>query len=215
MSDIFSEVDEDVRKDKSVELWSKYGKYVIAASVLVVAVTAAVVGWKNYTLSQAQTQGKQFEEAVAMVGDKKFDQATAAFGLLAQEGSSGYQALALLRQASALIAAGKGAEALEVYDALAANKDVGPEFSSVAGVLAGYYLINNGSTDDVRKRVEALQDAGTIWSASAKELLALSDLKDGKKEEAIKRLTELQQDATAPQGVKTRAEQMLMALKSN
>lgn len=215
MSDIFNEVDEDVRKDKSLELWSKYGKYVIAACVLVVVVTAAVVGWKNYTVSQAQTQGKQFEEAVAMVADRKFDQASAAFTLLAQEGGEGYQALAQLRQASALIAAGKGAEAVDVYDALAANKDVGAEFSSIAGVLAGYYLINNGSTADVRSRVEPLQEAGTIWSASAKELLALSDLKDGKKDEAIKRLTELQQDATAPQGIKARAEQLLTALKSN
>ncbi len=34
MSDIFSEVDEEVRKDRSLELWAKYGKYVIGGSVI-------------------------------------------------------------------------------------------------------------------------------------------------------------------------------------
>ncbi len=212
MSDIFNEVDEDVRKDKSLELWNKYGKYVIGASVLLVVVTTAVVGWKNYTLSEARNQGKQFEAAVAFASDKKFDQATSAFSALAENGSEGYQALAKLRQASALISAGNGAEALEVYDALAANQDVGKEFSSIAGILAGYYLINNGSSDDVRKRVAGLDAAGTIWAASAKELLALSDLKDGKIDDARKKLTDLGQDATAPQGVKARAQQLLAAL---
>ncbi|MBL4906939.1 MAG: tetratricopeptide repeat protein [Sneathiella sp.] len=214
MSDIFSEVDEDVRKDKSVELWNKYGRYVIGASVLLVAVTAAVVGWKSYSLSESQAQGKQFEEAVAFASEKKFDQASAAFASLADSGSEGYQALARLRQANALISAGNGSEAIEIYDALAANTDIGKEFSSIAGILAGYYLINNGSTDDVRKRVSGLENAGTIWAASAKELLALSDLKDGKIEDARLQLTELGQDATAPQGVKARAQQLLAALKN-
>ncbi len=214
MSDIFSEVDEDVRKDKSVELWNKYGKFVIGACILAVAGTASVVGWKNYMLSEARDQGRMFEDAVSLMSEKKYDQASAAFTNLAEVGNEGYQALAKLRQANALIAAGKGAEAIEIYDALAQNKDLGAEFTSVAGILAGYYLLNNGSSDDVRKRVSALSAAGTIWSASAKELMAMSDLKDGKIEEARAQLTELQQDATAPQGVKARAEQLLAALKN-
>ena len=36
MADIFNEVDEDVRKDKSLALWKAYGKYVIGAAVLIV-----------------------------------------------------------------------------------------------------------------------------------------------------------------------------------
>lgn len=213
MSDIFGEVDEEVRKDKSLVLWNKYGKLVIAACVLLVVATGSVVGWKNYQLSEARAQGKQFEEAVSLAADKKFDDASNAFAALAAESDEGYEALARLRQAAALISAGKGSEALEVYDALAANQDIGEEFSSIAGVLAGYYLINNGSTEDVRSRVSGLQAAGGMWAASAKELLALSDLKDGKIASARTLLGELQNDATAPQGVKARAEQLLEALK--
>ncbi len=214
MSDIFSEVDEEVRKDKSVELWNRYGKYVIAGSVLIVAATASVVGWKNYQLSVAQTQGAQFQKAAALVGEQKFDDAAAAFSLLAKDGGAGYQALASLRQASALAQAGKGDEAVQVYDALAVNPDVDPEFSAIAKVMAGYYLLNKGSTEEVRKRVADMEGANHIWSATARELLALSDLKDGKIEDARTKLKALQEDASAPSGVKQRAGDLLTALKN-
>ena len=57
VADIFNEVDEDVRKEKSLALWKAYGKYVIGVAVLVVAGTAAYVGWQNYTVSQSRSQG--------------------------------------------------------------------------------------------------------------------------------------------------------------
>ncbi len=214
MSDIFSEVDEEVRKDKSVELWNRYGKYVIAGSILIVAATASVVGWKNYQLSESQAQGAQFQKATTLVGEQKFDDAAAAFSLLAEDGSAGYQALASLRQASALVQAGKGDEAVQVYDALAANPNVDAEFSAIAKVMAGYYLLNKGSTEEVRKRVSDMEGADHIWSATARELLALSDLKDGKVEEARTKLKALQEDASAPSGVKQRAGDLLTALKN-
>jgi len=213
VSDIFNEVDEDVRKDKSLELWNVYGKYVIAASVCVVAITAAVVGWKNYQLTQSQEQGRQLEEASRLVSEAKFEEASDAYAALAAEGNSGYQALASLRQARALIAAGKGADAVAVYDALAIS-DVDEEFKVAAKILAAYYLIDNGTAEEVRTRVSGVETAGNIWAHSAQELLALSDLKEGKKDEAIKALSALKDGADVPRGIKARAEQLVQALGS-
>lgn len=211
MSDIFNEVDEEVRKDKSLELWKAYGKYVIGASVLIVGITAAVVGWKNYQLNQTQEQGDRYFAASQLLEQGKFVEASDAFAMLASEGSESYAALASLRQASALIAGGKGEEAVAVYDRLAAS-DAASEFSAAAKIMAGYYLIDNGSAEDVRSRVSGLEGAGNLWSASAQELLALAALKDGKKEEAAALLKALSTDAAAPQGIKSRAEQLLSTL---
>lgn len=211
MSDIFNEVDEDVRKDKSLELWNVYGKYVIGAAVGVIVVTAAVVGWKNYQLNQSQEQGTQMENAGKLVSETKFVEASEAYAALAANGSEGYQALASLRQASALIAAGKGVEGIAVYDALAAS-DSDEEFKAAAKIMAGYYLIDNGTPEDVRSRVSGMEAAGNIWASSAQELLALSALKEGKKDEAVKILTALKDDADAVNGIKARATQLLQAL---
>ena len=42
MADIFDEIDEELKRDRTQELWTKYGKYVIAAAAAVVLVRAAV-----------------------------------------------------------------------------------------------------------------------------------------------------------------------------
>ncbi|MEH6525232.1 MAG: tetratricopeptide repeat protein [Sneathiella sp.] len=212
MADIFSEVDEDVRKDKSLALWKRYGNYVIGAAVLIVVGTASYVGWQNYTLSQSASQGAAFQAAAALVAENKLDEGAASFATLAEEGNAGYRALAQLREASALVESGNGSEALEIYNQLAADSSVDKEFSSLADLLAGYYLLDNGTTEEVRTKVATIAEAGSIWSASANELIALSFLQDGEKTKAVEMLTQLKNDASAPPDVKTRVEQLLAAL---
>ena len=178
MADIFNEVDEDVRKDKSLALWKAYGKYVIALVILIVAGTAAYVGWQNYQLSRAHAEGAAFEAASTLAAEGSNADAAAAFADLAEEGSKGYSALASLREAAALIDAGEGAKALAVYDRLAADSSVEPAFAALADLMAGYYLLDNGTTDQVRSRIAGLIEPGALWNASANELLALSHIKD-------------------------------------
>jgi len=212
VADIFNEVDEDVRKEKSLALWKAYGKYVIAGAVVIVLATASYVGWQNYTQNQSAEQGARFEAAVAMVADSKLAGAATEFSALAKDGNAGYKPLSLLREAAALTEAGKGAEALDVYTALGEDSSVDEEFSSLAHLLAGYYLLDNGTTDEVRSRVEGISGAGSIWSASASELVGLSYLKDGNTAKAREVLTALQDDATAPADVKGRVSQLLAAI---
>ena len=38
MANIFNEVDEDIRKERYQNLWSKYGKYIIGFLVLIVTI---------------------------------------------------------------------------------------------------------------------------------------------------------------------------------
>ena len=43
MSDIFQEIDEDLRQDKVARLWKAYGKYLVALAVFIILVIAASV----------------------------------------------------------------------------------------------------------------------------------------------------------------------------
>ena len=52
MSDIFREIDEELRRDNFRKLWSRYGRYVIAAAVLVLVVAGAIVAWRDHQLSE-------------------------------------------------------------------------------------------------------------------------------------------------------------------
>tara|TARA_R110000787_G_scaffold1497_9_gene6322 strand:- start:19494 stop:20141 length:648 start_codon:yes stop_codon:yes gene_type:complete len=212
VADIFNEVDEDVRKEKSLALWKAYGKYVIGAAVLIVAATAGYVGWQNYTVNQSRTQGAEFSAAAALMAAEKPGEAAAAFAGLAESGNAGYRPLASLREAAAFLAVGDGDKALAIYDALSADGSVDPEFSALADLMAGYYLLDNGTTDEVRNRIAPLTEAGSLFNASANELLALTYIKDGETGKARDVLTTLQNDATVPEDIKGRVSQLLAAL---
>jgi hypothetical protein len=212
VADIFSEVDEDVRKEKSLELWKKYGKYVIGAAVLVVVGTASYVGWQNYTTSQSASQGAAFEAAAALVTENKLAEGAASFGELAEDGNAGYRALARLREAGLMVETGQGSEALALYNELAADSSVDEEFSSLANLLAGYYLLDKGTSEEARSQVAPLAETGSIWTASANELIALSYLQDGESSKAVEILTQLKNDASTPNDIKERVTQLLAAL---
>lgn len=214
MSDIFSEVDEEVRKDRSLELWAKYGKFVIGGAVVVVAATAGFVAWQNYQISKAQELGGAFEAANKLVLERNFEEGVSAFAKLSVEADGGYENLAKLRQANALVAAGNGADAVVLYDEVAAS-DAAAEFKNAARIFAGYYLIDNGTSEEVRDRVSALAGDTGVWSSNARELIALADIKDGKKEAALTELKALAEDAGTPEGVKSRSEQLVKILSND
>ena len=60
MADIFQEVDEDLRRDRATALWRRYGKYVVAAAVVLVLATAGWSGYRHYRDQQRQEAGVKF-----------------------------------------------------------------------------------------------------------------------------------------------------------
>ena len=51
VSDIFREIDEELRRDNLLKLWSRYGRYVIAVAALALVIAGGVVAWRAHQLS--------------------------------------------------------------------------------------------------------------------------------------------------------------------
>ena len=51
MSDIFREVDEDLRRDRMERVFKRYGGIMLAAALAVVAATGGTVAWRNWLLN--------------------------------------------------------------------------------------------------------------------------------------------------------------------
>ena len=99
MSEIFNEIDEDLRREQFKKLWDKYSFVVIAAAILIVA---GVGGWRGYQYLEAKTSaesGSAFPAAVALSEADKTAEAEAACTNIATVGTTGYQARAPLRDA--------------------------------------------------------------------------------------------------------------------
>ncbi len=67
MTDIFQEVDEEVRRDKAAEFWKKYQNLIIGAAVLIVLASAGFRYWQYEKEKAEQAAGDQFQAAIAAV----------------------------------------------------------------------------------------------------------------------------------------------------
>lgn len=214
MSDdlIFREVDEDVRRDRATEMARRYGPHAIAVVVLVVAITAAVVGWRQYTTSQQQAQGAQFEQAMALLESDRPAEAAEIFEALVAEGSDGYRALAGQQAAAARAAAGDEAGALSAYDRIRRDVDLPAEQRDLAAIKAAMLALKLEGGDAATERLQQVLDGAGPFRSMAREVQASAQLTAGDREGAVATLKALIEDATASAGVKARAEQFLRAL---
>lgn len=213
LADIFQEVDEELRRDKAAEVWARYGRYIVAAAIFVVAATAGYVGWKEYRLQQQTAYGERFAVALSLIQENRTDDALAALEGIAEDAGVGYATLARFRAAAIKAGAGDRSGAAAIYDALAKDDSVDPLYATLADL---YYVMNTLETDEadaLSARLEPLLAADGPWRFTARELSALLALRKGDTAAAREHYTALADDPKAPSGARARATEMLRALK--
>lgn len=212
MADIFQEVDEEVRKDKALVLWKKYGAYVIIACVALVVGVGARVAWREYQTSQRLEEAGRFADARQLLADGKSSEAIAALQALSNDASTGYSAIAGFHEAQARAKAGDINGAVETYDRLAGDSDAGAALQQLAGLMAAMVLLNEGDAADVERRLTPLMEDTSPWRFMAREIGAALKLRQGDRDGARAAYKSLSEDAAAPGGVRVRAQEMISAL---
>ena len=134
MSDIFSEIDEELRRDNLLKLWSRYRRHVIAVVGVVLVIAGGITAWRDYQLSQRRAQSARFASALTLIRDGKDVEAAKVFAAIAQE-SGGYAGLAAFGQAEMLAKTGDNKGAAAAYDRIA-GADRDPAFRDVAVLLS-------------------------------------------------------------------------------
>lgn len=214
MVDIFQEVDEEVRREQLKKLWDRYGTLLIVVCVLIIA---GIGGWRGYDYWQAKKAGETgaaFEQAAILAESGKHKEAEAAFAKIAADGTAGYRLLARLREASELAQTDKNA-AIQAYDALAADKSVGPVMQDLAAVRAGYLMVDTAPYAQMAAKLEPLTAQDRMFRHSARELLALSAWKAGDAGAARKWTDMMMADPGTPAGTRSRAEILSELIAAN
>jgi len=207
MSDIFQEVDEEVRRDKAVEFWTKYQNYILAVAVLIVLATGGYRFWRYRELQASQAAGAQFQEALRLDADGKPDAAQAVLAKLQKQAPTGY--VDLSRFVDAALALKKDPKAgIAAYDALANDSSLDPLLRDTARLRAALARLNNGETDAAKTALEPLAATGPYRDTAR---LALASLALSAKDytAAGKRLEEVLSDAEASQADRQTAQTLL------
>jgi hypothetical protein len=210
LSDIFQEVDEEVRREQLKKLWDRYGIFVVIAACLVVAAIGAWRGYQWWEAKKAAEAGAAFEAASTLAETGKHSDAEAAFAKIAVDGTAGYRHLARLREAAEL-AQGDAKAAIAVYDKIAADGSVGPVLQDLAALRAGALLLDTASFAEAKQRLEPLTGDDRTFRHTARELLVLAAWRAGDSTTAKRWFDMIIADVQTPAATRSRVE-MLMAL---
>ncbi len=83
MGDIFREIDEELKQEKYLRLWKKYGNRVMTAVAVVLLIVAGYYGWQRYQENQRLSASNRYSEAQALVAGGKHEEAATVFANLA------------------------------------------------------------------------------------------------------------------------------------
>ena len=209
MSDIFREVEEDVRRERFEKLWKAYGNYAIAALVLLFA---GIGGWQLWERHDQQERAKVSDAFLAAQRISNPQAAAGSFVDLARTAPKGYASVARLSEAGAMFASGQQANAIALYKEIAAN-DSGP-IGSVARLRAAWGLAETASRHDLVELLKPLDQTGNAWRENAQEVLAYADYRAMDTKSALAKYTALSLNAEAPDALRARAKAMAAFLKN-
>jgi hypothetical protein len=205
VSELFDEVNEDVRRDQLKQLWSQYSIYIVAGALLIIA---SVGGWRGYQYLEAKKAaeaGAAFDKASELSEQNKHAEAESAFMDLAAKAPSGYRLLARLR-AAAEVANRDPQAAVKLYDEISADRSIGAPEQDLAKVRAAGLLLETSSYPNMLARLEPATAPGATFRHTARELLALSAWRVNDTAAARQWLDMIANDGETPPGLRSRAE---------
>jgi hypothetical protein len=205
VSEIFDEVNEDVRRDQLKKLWEKYSIFIIALAVLIIA---GVGGWRGYQYLEAKKAaeaGAAFDKAAELSEANKHAEAEAAFADLAAKAPSGYRILARLRTAAEAANRDKPAAA-KMFDDIAADSSVGAPERDLARIRAAQLLLETTTYPNMLQRLESATAQDATFRHTARELLALSAWRANDATATRRWLDLIANDGATPPGLRSRAE---------
>jgi hypothetical protein len=213
VSDIFREIDEELRRDNLLKLWSRYGRYVVGLAVLVLLVAGSIVAWRDHQLSERRAQSTRYASALSLAREGKDAEAAKVFAAIAKE-TGGYAALAAFEEAELQARSGDRQGAAAAYDRIAAASGLDPVFRELAVLLSVMHGVPEADPHATIDRLAPMTAAGDPWRPTALELTAIARLQSGDKSGALDLYKSLADDLAAPQGLRARAAEMAAALAS-
>ncbi len=209
MSDIFREVEEDVRREKAEKLWKAYGSYLLAVAVLAVLGVGAWQLWERHAQQQRETAAARYIAAQRISNPRD---AANAFADLAGGPAKGYGLMAKLSEANAMFMSGQQVNALALYKEIA-NSDSGA-IGNAARLRAAWVQADSATRTGLADWLGPLTQPGNAWRENALEVLAYADYRSMDLKAAQKKYAELAADPEAPDALRARAKAMNAFLKN-
>jgi hypothetical protein len=208
------EVDEEYRRDRLLDLWRRYGRWLLIAIGLGLIAFAGYLFWRDQQAKRAGELGEAYALALDQVGGGNLAAAEPTLKRMEAQGG-GYATLAKLTRAADATRAGQLDRASALYDSVARDGAVAEPWRDYAAVQAVAVRYDRMTPAQAVERLRPLVRPGEPFFASAGEMLAVAYLRQGKPELAGPLFAQIARDQGTPPSLRARVGQMASMLGIN
>lgn len=208
-SDSFiDEVTDEVRRDR---LYAAFRKYGWIAAVLVVLIVGGAA-WYEYTRSQERAQAEAFGDALltALEQGEPAERAVALEAVVPDTPDAG--AIVALSRAAELSRMGDTEGAVAVLEGVSNDNSIPVIYRSLASFRALALQADTMTAEERRTGYEDLAGAGSPLRLLAMEQIAMTYAEENNTDEALARLTALQDEAGVTPDLLRRISQLIVVL---
>ncbi len=213
VTDVFEEVEEQIRQDRYITFFKKWGLWLAVGFGLILAGMAAGILWRNYQEQSRRENSEAFAAIITNLQEGRLDDAKTGLEAFDGRNEGVYRAFSMMAEAAILVEQGDLAGAIEKFDA-AAEVSSNPIVRDSARLRAAYLAADTQDFAALETRLVPLledQTAGEI-SAAARELLAIEAWEAGQVDRARDLFDQLALDVNTPDAIRQRAEAMAPAV---
>lgn len=201
------EVDDAVRQDRLLSFWSRFGRWIAIAVVLVLALFGGWLYWQHHSKTQAEAVSEDMDRLVeTAVGGGTPD--AKQIDALIDADQPGFRASARLVQAGAAARKGDGKAAIALYKAMVEDSKLDQPYRDLALVRQTALEFDALKPQQIVDRLKPLAVEGAPWFGSAGEMVAIAYMKMDKRDLAGPMFAAIAKDGNVPETIRSRARQM-------
>jgi len=199
------EVDEELRRDQLASVWTRYGRWLIGAIVLALALFGGAIYWRYHQEQVAGDQGEKLQKVYDDLIAQNVAATKAPLAELAGSKVAGYRAMARFTQADLLLQNKDIKGAAAKFAEIATDPSVGQPLRDLALIRQTNVEFDTLKPEVVVGRLRTLATQGSPWFGSAGELVGAAYIKMNKPDLAAALFRQMSNDETVPESIRHRA----------
>ncbi len=209
MSDVFNEVDEELRTDKYRAIYDKYGKKALISIVSIVFVIAVYTYINFNKEKKLEAMGERLLQAVM---DENSSSHNVEARLLEISNSSelGFANLAKLKIAANYSKNNNQKDAIKILDSVIQSSDPSDFIHRLALSTTILYALEQKDNMEVNNRLEVLKKFGSGWEMLAIEIEGYQNLNTGDTNLSKDSFTKVLENEATFSGSRVRAKELLL-----
>lgn len=175
MTDLFEEVEEQLRSDRYRSLALKALPWVLGLAAAVLVAFFAFWGWTHFQQQAAEKASEQYASALEALEQGREPQAVTLFTQASKSQSKGYKSLALMQLGGIELSKKRIPQAVKYFDE-AANAAPDEVIGDAARLKSAFALLDTAPRKELETRLNPLLEDGRPYRVQAREALAFTKL---------------------------------------